>query len=215
MAQECFDKAVNNGLSPIFFDAIDGNYAKELYKETNIFPAMKFKKNRLGVLGCFFSHYKLWEMCASTDEPFLILEHDGYMLKPLPENIFDLFTDVLKLDRLDPYSSKYNTQLLSEDTLPITIEKYYNPKAKILKTKKFNGTGNYFKGAYAYILKPLGAQKLLEFIKEHGHVPADQQIGDLVLDTYTTVPSIARLHPYYSIGDNINSASLTKHLEKK
>jgi GR25 family glycosyltransferase involved in LPS biosynthesis len=149
--------------------------------------------------------------CLQTNTPLVILEHDGYMLKPLPNNILDTFEDVLKLDRLDPYSKSYNKVLEQESDLPFTIEKYIN-----LENKNPNkiGTGNYFKGAYAYIIKPAGAKKLIDHINKNGHVPADQQIGDWVVDTRTTIPSVARLHPFYAIGSNIKTASLTKNLKE-
>lgn len=35
---------------------------------------------------CFYSHFKLWEMAALSNEPILILEHDSFLEKP--ENIW-------------------------------------------------------------------------------------------------------------------------------
>ena len=170
------------------------------------------KKGRLGVVGCFFSHYYLWQECMQTNTPFVILEHDGYMLKPLPGNILHTFEDVLKLDRCDPFSNSYNKKLDLESTMPLSVEKYTNLENK--NPVKI-GTGNYFKGAYAYIIKPSGATKLIKNIRQNGHVPADQQIGDWIVDTRTTVPSLARLHPFYAIGSNIKQTSLTRNLGKQ
>lgn len=211
MAQDCFNQAVYHGLQPTFFKAINGNDAAIHYNKTNIVPKHKMKKGRPGVIGCFFSHYYLWLECINSNVPFVILEHDGYILKSFGENILNTFDDVLKLDRLDPYSSSYNKCLNMEVDLPLVIEKYTNLTNK--NPDKI-GTGNYFKGAYAYIIKPSGAKKLIKHIKQHGHVPADQQIGDWIVDTRTTIPSLARLHPFYSVGTNIKTASLTKNLGK-
>lgn len=211
MAQECFDQAVLHGLEPNFFKAINGNDAQKHYAQTGVFPKRRMKKGRLGVLGCFFSHYYLWQECMITDTPIVILEHDGYMLKPLPKNILDTFEDVLKLDRCDPFSNSYNKVLEEESTLNLSIEKYTNLENK--NPVKI-GTGNYFKGAYAYIIKPSGAKKIIKHIRQNGHVPADQQIGDWIVDTRTTIPSLARLHPYYAIGANIKQASLTRNLKE-
>lgn len=211
MAKDCFDQAILHGLSPVYFDAIDGNDVKFHYEKTGILPKRKMKKGRIGVLGCFFSHYYLWVKCIETNTPFVILEHDGYMMKSLPFDILDTFEDVLKLDRCDPYSNSYNKVLEEESTLQLSIEKYTNLQNK--NPDKI-GTGNYFKGAYAYIVKPSGAKKLINHIKKNGHVPADQQIGDWVVDTRTTIPSLARLHPFYAIGNNIRSESLTRNLKE-
>jgi glycosyl transferase family 25 len=197
-----------------FFDGIYGDEVETHYQITQVpKPKKSLKKGKPGVLGCFFSHYYLWKKCVEENVPFLILEHDGYMIQPLPDDILDKFDDILKLDRCDPYSSDYNNIISRENSLDFKIEKYYNDDAK--NPAKI-GTGNYFKGAYAYILKPQGARKLINFIHKNelgiGHRTADQQIGDAVLNTWVTIPSLARLHPYYSIDENIKSASLTKNL---
>jgi len=211
MAQECYDQAVKFNLQPEFFNAINGLDAKKHYELTRIKAKRKLKKGRPGVIGCFFSHYYLWLKCVELKEPIIILEHDGYILKHISSDILNQFNDVLKLDRLDPYSNRYNESLDSESNLDLTIKKYINPTPK--NPIKL-GTGNYFKGAYAYIIKPQGAHKLIKHIQKEGHITADQQIGDWVLETNTTIPSLARLHPFYSIGNNIKTHSLTQNLEK-
>lgn len=210
MAQECFDQAVKVGLDPKYFKAINGLDAKKHYELTGIQAKKKLKKGKLGVLGCFFSHYYIWQECIKIKRPILVLEHDGFMLRPLPKNIVHQFNDVLKLDRLDPYSNSYDRSIEEESRADLRIEKYVNlsPKNPVKL-----GTGNYFKGAYAYIIKPQGAHKLIQHIRKEGHITADQQIGDWVLETNTTIPSFARLHPFYSIGDNIKTHSLTQGLE--
>jgi len=214
IAQESKDQAKKFNIDAELFDGVYGDEADAHYEITQVpRPRKKFKKGREGVIGCFFSHYYLWKKCAEENIPFLILEHDGYIIKEIPANIFNQFDDVLKLDSFDPYSKNYVNTLENEEDLKVV--KYHNADAK--NPVKI-GTGNYFKGAYAYILKPQGAKKLIEFIHKNesgiGHRPADQQIGDAVLNTWVIVPSLARLHPFYSLDCNIKSASLTKNLTK-
>jgi glycosyl transferase family 25 len=211
MAKECQDQAKKFNVDADFFNGINGNDADKHYETTKVpRPKKKIKKGRPGVLGCFFSHYYLWKECIKENIPFLILEHDGYIIKEIPEDIFDKFDDILKLDRCDPYSKDYNRMLEEEYNTALKVEKYWNPNAK--NPDKI-GTGNYFQGTWAYLIKPEGAKKLIEFIHQNksgiGHRPSDQQIGDAVLNTWTTIPSLARLHPFYSIDGNIKSASLT------
>ena len=81
----------------------------EHLKRLKITPKYKFKKGRAGVFGCFLSHYYLWKQCVEDNVPYLILEHDGYFLRPLPKDILEKFEDVLKLDGLDPYSKQYDS----------------------------------------------------------------------------------------------------------
>ena len=217
IAEACVDQAKKFNIDVEYFDAINGNDVEEHYKKTRVpRPSKALKKGKLGVLGCFFSHYYLWRKCMEDKQqiPYLILEHDGYIIKPITENLLNGFDDVLKLDRCDPYSNNYNNTIELEKNKIVTVEKYINPTPKAVHKI---GTGNYFKGAYAYILKPQGAKKLIRFIHQNknlkGHRPADQQIGDKVLNTWTTVPSIARLHPFYSEGNNLKTASLTGNPE--
>jgi GR25 family glycosyltransferase involved in LPS biosynthesis len=215
MALESQAQAKKFNINAGLFPGVNGLDAERHYQITKVpRPKKKLKKGRPGVLGCFFSHYYLWKACSEQSDSFLILEHDGFIIKNIPENITDDFDDVLKLDACDPYSSDYNNILEQESHLDLLIKKYWNRDAK--NPVKI-GTGNYFKGAYAYILKPQGAKKLINFIHKNesgiGHRTADQQIGDTVLNTWVTVPSLARLHPFYSINDNLKSMSLTGNPE--
>ena len=207
-AAECVEQAAKFGVNVNYFDAINGlEYQKHL-EELKIIPRYKFKKGRAGVFGCFLSHYYLWKKCAEKNVPFCILEHDGYFIKPLPDNILDTFTDVLKLDTLDPYSKNYNNLIEEQSNLPLTVTKYHNSKAKFLEK---NRTGNYMKGAYGYIIKPHAAAILLHWISQNGFVPADNQLGDAILDIQVTIPTIVRLHPAYY--NRISELSLTGNPE--
>ena len=51
--------------------------------------------SRLGAQGCFFSHFRLWEICLSQDQPMIILEHDAVIQAPLPN--IDLTQGIVKL----------------------------------------------------------------------------------------------------------------------
>jgi GR25 family glycosyltransferase involved in LPS biosynthesis len=193
-ARDCIEQAKKFGIEVNYFDAINGLEYQRHLDELKISPRYKFKKGRPGVFGCFLSHFYLWQSCARKNVPFCILEHDGYFIKPLPQNILDTFSEVLKLDNLDPFSKSYNDDILKEENLPIEVKKYHNPQAKFLEK---NGTGNYMRGAYGYIIKPRAAAKMLPWIKTHGFLPADNQLGDAVVDIQVTTPTIVRLHPNY------------------
>ena len=193
-ATDCVEQAAKLGINVEYFDAINGLEYQSHLAKLNIHPKYKFKKGRAGVYGCFLSHYYLWEACAKKNVAFCILEHDGYFVRPLPENILDQFKDVLKLDNLDPFSKLYNDALIEQSSLDISITKYNNATAKFLHK---NETGNYMRGAYGYIIKPHAAARLLHWIKKNGFVPADNQLGDAIVDIQVTVPTFVRLHPDY------------------
>ena len=59
----------------------------------------------------FLSHFSLWEKCMEIQEPIMIFEHDAYMLRPLPNEVLQLFPDILKLDYLNPYDKTYNKEI--------------------------------------------------------------------------------------------------------
>jgi GR25 family glycosyltransferase involved in LPS biosynthesis len=193
-AAECVEQAAKFGIEVQYFDAINGlDYQSHLTK-LNIHPKYKFKKGRAGVYGCFLSHYYLWRKCMEDGIPYLILEHDGYFVRPLPDDVLDRFDDVLKLDNNDPYSKGYNKVIEQETNNPVTVEKYQNPAPKFLEK---NQTGNYMKGAYGYIIKPHAAERILKWISENGFVPSDQQIGNAIVDIKVIHPTVVRLHPNY------------------
>lgn len=203
-ANECVEQAKKFGIDVEYFDAINGIEYQMHIDKLKINPRYKFKKGRAGVFGCFLSHYYLWLQCIQHHTPFLILEHDGYFIKPLPNNVLDQFQDVLKLDNNDPYSKSYNIIVDEEKFHQLKIEKYVNSQAKFLEK---NQTGNYMKGAYGYIIKPHAAKKLIDWIAINGFIPADQQIGDKIVDIRVTCPTIVRLHPNYH--NKIKELSLT------
>jgi glycosyl transferase family 25 len=209
MAEDCMQQAKIFGLRPSYFKAIHGKDSDYHYDITGIKKQGKFKKNKIGVIGCFFSHYYLWKKCIKLNEPILILEHDGYMIRPIDSLMLDSFSDVLKLDRLDPYSKNYEKDLIEESSIEtVSVQQYFHSSKKVIK----HGLRDYFKGAYSYIIKPQGAKKLINFIKINGHRPADQQINARIVSLKTTVPTVARLHPFYAIENNIETASLTRNL---
>ena len=207
-ADECVAQAKTFGIDIEYFDAINGLEYSNHLKRLKIFPKYKFKKGRAGVFGCFLSHYYLWMNCVKDGVPYLILEHDGYFVEPLPNNILDQFADVLKLDGLDPFSKEYNLALKNEKNMSLTYKKYYNPTAKFLEK---NETGNYMRGAYGYIIKPHAAKTIVKWIAVNGFVPADNQIGDALVDIQVVSPTIVRLHPAYH--NNIGALSLTGNVE--
>jgi len=210
-ADLCVAQARKFDIDVEYFNGINGLEYPQHLAQLGIKPRYKFKKGRAGVFGCFLSHYYLWLKCAAGNQPFLILEHDGFFIKPLPNNILDTFSDVLRLDNLDPFSKQYNSLLQDQQHQLLTVSKYHNAQAKTAdpgsKFVEKIGTGNYMRGNYGYIIKPGAAEKLIRWIQQNGFVPADQQIGDAVVDIQVAVPSLVRLHPDYY--NRIGELSLT------
>ena len=212
VAKDCIEQATKFGLSVDIFDAINGFDAKFHLDSLNIKQLTKFKKGKLGVVGCFLSHYYLWLDCIKDDVPYIILEHDGYFIKQLPENILDLFDDVIKLDSGDPYKLSYSSW----------ISEHENDAPLIWTVGDYEGGGGIHQrgagwmtiGAYAYIIKPHAAEKLVNWVKINGFLPTDWLIGSAVVNISHYSPTIARLHPLYAVDGNVKKLSLTMHLEE-
>lgn len=202
IAKESIEQASKFNVSVEYFEAVNGFSAEHHLVDLGIRPK---KKMRAGALGCALSHIYLWRQCVEDNEPYLILEHDGYFIEPLPNNVLDLFEDVLKLDNCNPYSESYEQDL--ENKLKNQLE-----ILDIEDDSKLLGiAGQYSKGAYAYIIKPHAAAQLLEYISINGITKADHQLGNAVCKIKTVNKTIARLHPYY-LG-RVKELSTTNFLE--
>ena len=193
ICESCIEQGKRFGVNIIPFKGVHGHKSEYLLKKFSLKPKYFFKQGRRGVIGCFLSHYLLWLECIKFNRPYLILEHDGYFIRSLERGILDRFDDVLKLDDESPYLDDYDNKV-NENTNFI-VEKYNNPKTK---NTELNETGNYLHGAYAYIIKPKAAEKIVEWIKVNGFLPADMQIGNKLVNINVVKPTIVRVHPIYS-----------------
>ena len=153
----------------------------------------------------------LWKMCSMQKEPFLILEHDGFVIRKLPLNIEKSFKDVLKLDSENPYAEDYSLKIEQNKHKEIKIINY-DLSWGYKKDKA--PYGGYFRGAYSYIIKPIAAKKLINAIYKNGWVPADKQIAENLIKLEATSSTIVRIHPGYN-HLNINKLSLTRNLQWK
>lgn len=206
LARDCIDQANKFNLPVKKFKAIWGkDYEAHLVKLDIKLGRAKVGKMTLAHYGNFLSHYYLWLKCLETNEPFLILEHDGFFIRELPANILDIFPDVLKLDRFNPYERDYS-ELIEKSLLePFSVK----PMPKFMKKK----CGYYTWGSYAYIIKPVGAKKLIENVKANGFLPTDNQIASGVVDIYVCNTPVARLHPIFAERkENINLLSTSREM---
>lgn len=107
----------------------------------------------LGQLGCFASHYLLWQKCIELNQPIIVMEDDAILL--------DNFSSTI--DFLNSLENNYEFLWLCCS---------YNPsKSKLINSHtNFNlEVHRYFKGwsnTAAYYLTPKSAQKLLDYCHE-------------------------------------------------
>lgn len=207
MANLCATQAEQFGIKAELFDGVTGEQAQQLFDQDGVkkYP-QSLKKDTAGVRGCAGSHYLLWKQCVQDNEPYLVLEQDAYMIRPLPDCI-DQFEHVLKLDDKDPYSSSYEQQIAQcnhQSVVDYNLDWGYKAKKAPY--------GGYFRGAWAYIIKPQAAKIFTECFQRYGWVPADKQFGADLVKLQTTSCTVFRIHPEYT-SENIEQLSLTRNLK--
>lgn len=201
IADECIQQAAKFNICVQEFDAINGLKSQEHIDQLNLRPAKKIKP---GACGCILSHIYLWKKCVEDNEPYLVLEHDGYILEPLPDDILDRFDNVLKLDNNNPYSKFYEDKILEDSEKSLEIINLED------SPKFYSGAGLYSRGSYAYIIKPQAAKLFINWIEINGFIRSDHQLGNNVCRIQTVNKTIVRLHPFYH--NRIKSLSLTDNI---
>lgn len=120
-------------------------------------------------IACALSHYMLWMECSQQSEPYLILEHDAEFMQPLTEDAIELF--------------KQSPALIASINSPLGATR----KATLYHTKLRQVTGDLIPvpeiddmkvpqglpGNSAYMIKPTGAQAMIDLVANFGLWPND------------------------------------------
>ena len=159
------------GLDTYFHEGTYGDEVEKIFAQENrVLHHTSFKGNpvddeyrglcmRLGVMGCFHSHYRLWQKCVELNEPILIFEDDVIFERGwIPVEWQDV---LLVATGKTVYQNEFYA------------EKLYSPLG-IPKAVKFKG--KVMPGAVGYGLTPRGAIKLTEFYKTC-FLPADNSMN--------------------------------------
>jgi GR25 family glycosyltransferase involved in LPS biosynthesis len=205
LADDCIAAAKQFDIVPEIWPAVNGYNASGKFKEYGITKFLHKKMSLAGVQGCFLSHYELWNKCVELNEPILILEHDGVMIRPLPTDIESKFVEVLNLDPFKQSSDSYDIEVERSTTIPLSYI--------AAPVEKSSAAGGYIAGAYGYCIKPGAATKLIDFTKIAGALPTDKHIGQSIVDLKSTNVPVVRLHKFYST-HSIAKFSSTKDLGK-
>lgn len=170
------------GLEFEFFDAVDGRAEPPhpLFAKYDYFKRLWLTNGRMpskGEMGCYASHYLIWQKCVASGESILVIEDDSYV-KPVIVDLLPHIEDKVEqygFLRLEPETTKCNLFMKEEsDTYSIFF------------------MDNNFGGTRSYAISPQAAQKLL-----NGSVcwcmPVDNYIGSLYLHdmpSYQMYPTI-------------------------
>jgi GR25 family glycosyltransferase involved in LPS biosynthesis len=141
------------------FEGSYGNDIKQLFEKTGRVchpwgfkgPNRPYEKHEIeslstpGVMGCFYSHYRLWQRCVELNEPIMIFEDDVLFERPyIPINWDEVLITVFGNAQK---SAKYYNYLTNPQG---------EPEAKEYWQASMPGTPG-------YAIKPIAAKKLLDF----------------------------------------------------
>ena len=211
LSRDCVASCNKFSVQSEIFDAIQQDAVDITYNQLQLkpFPGLKSFRDTKGVRGCFCSHYLLWKKCADTNQPLIVFEHDAVVIRPIPQSLMDQFDDILVLDAHSRTAANY-LERLKEDHGLLVETKNAKPQNN-MSIKHYNKI--HIKGAHAYIIKPNGAQKLIEFTKKYGVMPADIQINPISVDLKYTQTVFCRINEKYWLEKNkksINSYTRTE-----
>ena len=158
------------GLENELFEGSFGNEVKKLFEETgrtchpHSFKGDKFlyskeEKESLttpGVMGCFYSHFRLWQKCVELDEPIMIFEDDV------------LFTRTYyPVDFEDVLITVFGNKTKSAKYYHFLTDPVGEPRAEDYWQASMPGTPG-------YAIKPHAAKRLVDYYNNHNtFLPSD------------------------------------------
>jgi GR25 family glycosyltransferase involved in LPS biosynthesis len=121
------------------------------------------------------SHFRLWTECFEKKEPIIVLEHDAFFMKKLDyQYLLDSKYDIIGIN--NPLGATRRAQLFHDiikknkkDIQPVpTIDEFNIPQG--------------LAGNSAYIIKPSGAEKMIELVFKYGLWPNDALMCKQLVD---------------------------------
>lgn len=200
MTEETIEPLEHFNIEYELFDGVVGKKGLDVLKSFDVKPSSVVPQSEWtdGTIGCLASHYLLWQKCANQEEPFMILEQDGLLVRD-PRGILPLIDSVCHLDAFLPFENQekgydhfewYNERI-----------EEYEPGVKKYPSNVFypdnNLTGSVFRGAYGYIMTPKGAKQILNFIKRFGAFPADRCLCERAANIQRANSTYVRLNPFF------------------
>lgn len=196
------DNDLQRLIRPELYEEFKNTHYYQIVERQLIGEKDKGKLSRPGVIGCFYSHYRLWEKCVELDEPIMIFEDDvKFYRKYEPVEFDDVL--ILSLGKNSFLNEPYAIYLESPTGTPAAVT-----------WKNFS-----MPGASGYIIKPHTARGLVKFYKPFWY-PADNAINQYLckiqIHTYimgrNTLPeegniSMTKSKDWGTVTDNDNTNS--------
>lgn len=139
-------------------------------------------------IGCAMSHYALWEKCAWSGEPLLILEHDAVFLRPFVKFEFKTACQINDPAGATPRGDYWHEKMVKRG-------KGTWPKTHIFNNHRPDGLA----GNSAYVIKPKTALHLTCLVRRIGVWPNDATMcKQLIPHLQEHYPFITRVEPEQS-----------------
>jgi GR25 family glycosyltransferase involved in LPS biosynthesis len=176
---------------------------------------------RLGVIGCFLSHFYLWKKCIELNEPILILEHDAEIIRNIDwlNELDNSDWDMIHLDPCISYLLEGFDQYGSTPYLECVAK--INPETGILPLDpnhscRFDlpGFGFHMSGTYGYIITPRGASKVVEWVLANHVMPSDICLNGNRLNVGVTTNSYVKIQDRMSHNPFAQSSTLHSDYSK-
>lgn len=150
----------------------------------------KFPKARIAAA---LSHYTLWNECATSNEPILVLEHDAMFC-----NKIDFIPSQTKFNIIginNPLSATRKAMLYHD--MILRNQNQFQPVPTIDESNVPQGLA----GNSAYIIKPEGANHMIQLVEEYGLWPND------AIMCKQLVPKLGVTRKFYTTVQNLRSTT--------
>lgn len=168
------------GINFSFFDAIDGNdQSNPLFKRYNYKKRLWLTSGKMpskGEMGCYGSHYSLWQKCVDLNQPVIVVEDDAGISANAAEAL------ALVEKKIQQYGFIRLEPIGNSDT--ITMEQQQDYCIEHINSN--------FWGARCYAIAPWAAQKLLNG-SQRWSIPVDNYIGKSFIhgvESYYLTPNL-------------------------
>jgi hypothetical protein len=153
-------------IRPDMWEEFEKEFHHTVYRRQRIGQEDISKLSRPGVIGCFYSHYALWEKCVELNENIMIFEDDVKFYRNFEPVEFDGVL-VLSLGKSSYMRDPQKTYLENPTGIP-----------RITKWINFS-----MPGASGYALTPDAARGLVKFYRPYW-MPADNAINQFITPIY-------------------------------
>jgi len=164
--QQLGERELQEYIRPELWNEFKKEFHHTIYRRQYVGQEDIGKLSRPGVIGCFYSHYGLWEKCVDLNEPIMIFEDDVKFYRKFEPVEFDGVL-ILSLGKSSFMRDPQKTYLENPTGVP-----------KIVKWVNFS-----MPGASGYAITPDAARGLIKFYRPYWY-PADNAINQFITPIY-------------------------------